>query len=87
MNVLSHCTEESSSRYLETSVNVYQITGCQITEGTILQSYCHDTLRTQYGNITLTHNPCAQEALQTKIWFVILEVMDGELNMNDKIGL
>jgi hypothetical protein len=44
-NILSH-TKDRASRYLETSVNVYQITGCHITEGTILQSHGHDTLRT-----------------------------------------
>lgn len=54
MNVLSHCTEERSSRYLETSGNDLQITGCHITEGTILQSYCHDTLRT-HMEASLSH--------------------------------
>lgn len=32
-------------------------------------------------------NPWTQEALLTEILYVILEVMDGELNMNNKIGL
>jgi len=32
-------------------------------------------------------NPWTQEALLTEISYVILEVMDGELNMNSKIGL
>jgi hypothetical protein len=46
-SLLPQCPEDRASRFLETSVNFYQMTQCHNTVGIILCSHCHDMLRLQ----------------------------------------